>query len=73
MKTVNPSLIAPLHTVFPQGSLIFFSGPHKLSTWTKHNYIRCAIPQSVTLPCQSLSILEPDPKYSWNICFCQKK
>lgn len=33
MKTVKPSLIAPLHTVFPQGSLIFFwhpiNCPHK--------------------------------------------
>jgi hypothetical protein len=54
-------LIAPLHTVFPQGSLIF-SGPHKLPMRIK--YIRCVIPQSIGLPRQSFRILGPDPQYS---------
>ena len=58
---------------FSRKIINFFLTPHKSSTQTKYNYIRCAIPQSVGLPHQSLRILSPDPQYSWNDCFWQKK
>jgi hypothetical protein len=38
-----------------------------------YNYIGCIIPQSVVFPHQSFRILDPDPQYSQNDHFREKK